>query len=160
MFGRKESKPKVRILFVESKNDFASQMAEYFARQLYDDRYEVYSAGPEKDIVDCDMISAMYESGEDIRRQISKDFKDRDFLREDEDYDIVVYMDRPTFEEWSGRTPWKGRQLLADVRQRSDFTATDDAELFDEYVRCMNEMREWVRANLADPEKLRSMVTA
>ena len=113
MFGRKQSKVKTRILFVEAKNDFASQMAEYFTRQLYDGMYDAYSAGPEKDIVDCDMITAMYESGEDIRRQISKDFKDRDFLREDEEYDVVVYMDRPTFEEWSGRTPWKGKQMLA-----------------------------------------------
>lgn len=32
MFKKKESKPKVRVLFVEQKNDFASQMAEYFAR--------------------------------------------------------------------------------------------------------------------------------
>ena len=31
MFKKKESKPKVRVLFVEQKNDFASQMAEYFA---------------------------------------------------------------------------------------------------------------------------------
>ena len=160
MFGRKQSKVKTRILFVEAKNDFASQMAEYFTRQLYDGMYDVYSAGPEKDIVDCDMITAMYESGEDIRRQISKDFKDRDFLREDEEYDVVVYMDRPTFEEWSGRTPWKGKQMLAVVKQRSEFTATDDAELFDEYVACMNEVKAWVEENLADPEKLKSMVTA
>lgn len=160
MFRKKGSKPKVRILFVEQRNDFASQMAEYFTRQLYDDMYEAYSAGPEHDIVDCEMISTMYESGEDIRRQVSKDFKDRDFLREDEDYDFVVYMDRPTFDEWSGRTPWQGRQILAEVRQRSDFTATDDVELFDEYVRSMEEVREWVRANLADPDSLGALVVA
>lgn len=160
MFKKKESKPKVRILFVEQKNDFASQMAEYFTRQLFDDSYDVYSAGPEHDIMDCEMISSMYDSGEDIRRQVSKDFKDRDFLREDEDYDFVVYMDRPTFDEWSGRTPWKGRQILAEVRQRSDFEATDDLELFHEYVRSMNEVRDWVKENLADPERLKSMVVA
>lgn len=160
MFRKKGSKPKVRILFVEQRNDFASQMAEYFTRQLYDDMYEAYSAGPEHDIVDCEMISTMYESGEDIRRQVSKDFKDRDFLREDEDYDFVVYMDRPTFDEWSGRTPWQGRQILAEVRQRSDFTATDDVELFDEYVRSMEEVREWVRANLADSDSLGALVVA
>lgn len=160
MFKKKESKPKVRVLFVEQKNDFASQMAEYFARQLYDDSYELYSAGPEKDIMDCDMISSMYDSGEDIRRQISKDFKDRDFLREDEDYDFVIYMDKPTFDEWSGRTPWKGKQILAQVKQRSEFTATDDLELFHEYVASMNEVKEWVRVHLEDPESLKNMVVA
>lgn len=160
MFKKKASKQKVRVLFVEQKNDFASQMAEYFTRQLYDDMYEIYSAGPEKDIMDCDMISSMYDSGEDIRRQVSKDFKDRDYLREDEDYDVVIYMDKPTFDEWSGKTPWKGKQFLAQIRQRSEYTATDDLELFNEYVASMNEVKEWVRVNLKDPEALKTMVVA
>ncbi len=160
MPGRKDSRRKTRILFVERKNDFASQMAEYFARQMYADRCEPYSAGPEKDIVDCEMISTMYDKGEDIRRSVSKDFKDRDFLREDEDYDFVVYFDRPTFDEWSPRTPWKGKQIFAEVLQREDFNATDDVELFDEYVRAMEGMRDWVRENLADPDGLASQVVA
>ena len=153
---KKDSKQKARILFVEEKNDFASQMAEYFARQMYDGLYDVYSAGPEHDIVDCEMIAAMYDSGEDLRRQVSKDLKDRDYLREDEDYDIVVYMDRATYESLSGKSPWQGRQMLAEVCSRSDFTATDDLELYHEYLRCMGEMREWVRENLADPEALKA----
>lgn len=160
VFKKKNSKPKVRVLFVEQKNDFASQMAEYFTRQMFDDLYEVYSAGPEKDIVDCDMISSMYVQGEDIRRQVSKDFKDRDYLRKDEDYDFVIYMDRSTYEEWRNRTPWGGKQILAQVRQRSEFQVTDDEELYEEYVRSMNEVRDWVKAHMADPEKLRTMVTA
>lgn len=160
MFKKKEQKPKVRVLFVEKKNDFASQMAEYFTRQLYDDLYDVYSAGPEKDIVDCDMISTMYDSGEDIRRQVSKDFKDRDFLREDEDYDVVIYFDRPTFDEWSARSPWKGKQLLAVVKQREEFKATDDLELFNEYKASMDEVRRWVRTNMKDPESLKSSAVA
>lgn len=160
MFKKKSSRPKVRILFVDQKNDFSSQMAEYFTRQMYDDLYEVYSAGPEKDIVDCDMISSMYVVGEDIRRQVSKDFKDRDFLREDEDYDFVVYTDARTFEEWKGRVPWQGRQILAQMRQRSDFAATDDQELHEEYIRSMNEVRGWVKEHLADPDGLKAMVVA
>lgn len=160
MFKKKSDRPKTRVLFVERKNDFASQMAEYFTRQLFDDLYEVYSAGPEKDIVDCDMISSMYVQGEDIRRQISKDFKDRDNLRKDEDYDFVIYMDRPTFDEWKGRTPWGGKQIFAEVRQRSEFTATDDQELYEDYVASMNEVRDWVKQNMADPDGLRAMVTA
>ncbi len=160
MFKRKESKPKVRVLFVEAKNDFASQIAEHFTRQMYEKYYDVYSAGPEKDIVDCEMISALYDNGEDLRRQISKDFKDRDFLREDEEYDIVIYMDRPTFEEWAPKTPWQGKQFLAEIKQRSEFTATDDLELYHEYIASMAEIREWVKENMADPEKLKSMVVA
>ena len=69
-------------------------------------------------------------------------------------------MDKPTFDEWSGRTPWKGKQILAQVKQRSEFTATDDLELFHEYVASMNEVKEWVRVHLEDPESLKSMVVA
>ncbi len=160
MFKKKESKQKVRVLFVEQKNDFASQIAEYFTKQLFDSKYEVYSAGPEKDIVDCEMISSMYDNGEDLRRQISKDFKDKDYLREDQEYDIVIYLDRPTFDEWAPKTPWQGKQFFAEVIQRSDFVATDDLELYHEYIRAMNEIRDWVKANMADPEALKSMVVA
>lgn len=158
MFGKKDAK--VRVMFVEQKNDYVSQVAEHFTNKLYPDLYEVYSAGPEHDIIDCDLISSMYQNGEDMRRQVSKDFKDRDFLREDEDYDYIIYLEKATFDEWAPRTPWKGKQILAPMRMRSEFTATDDLELYQEYVRVMNEVEAWVKENLADPSKLASMVSA
>ncbi len=158
MFKRKEDK--VRVLFVDAKNDFSSQIAEYFTAKLFGGLYEVYSAGPEHDIIDCELISVMYQNGEDLRRQVSKDFKDRDFLREDEDYDFVIYTEKSVFDEWASQTPWKGKQILAPMRQRSEFEATDDLELYNEYLRSMNEIREWVERNMADPSKLESMVSA
>ena len=157
---RKKSVPKTRVLFIDQKNDFVSQIAEHFANKMFSDLYEVYSAGPEKDFIDCEMISVLYQNGEDLRRQVSKDFKDRDYLREDEDYDVVVYMEKSTFDEWAPRTPWKGRQVLAPMRTRAEYKATDDAELFDEYVRSMNEVKAWVEANMADPEALKAMASA
>ncbi|MBO4568788.1 MAG: hypothetical protein J5674_02230 [Candidatus Methanomethylophilaceae archaeon] len=157
---RKKSVPKTRVLFIDQKNDFVSQIAEYFANKMFSDLYEVYSAGPEKDFIDCEMISVLYQNGEDLRRQVSKDFKDRDYLREDEDYDVVVYLERSTFDEWAPRTPWKGRQVLAPMRTRAEYEATDDAELFDEYVGSMNEVKAWVEANMADPEALKAMASA
>jgi protein-tyrosine-phosphatase len=72
---------KTRILFIDRKNDFVSQMAEHFAKNMFPSKYETYSAGPEKDIVDCEMISVLYQNGEDIRRNVSKEFKDRGCLR-------------------------------------------------------------------------------
>ena len=63
------STPKTKVLFVDQKNDFVSQLAEHFAREMFPSLYETYSAGPEKDIVDCEMISVMYQNGEDIRRK-------------------------------------------------------------------------------------------
>ena len=37
------------------------------------------------------------------------------------------------------------------MKLRKDFTATDDAELYDEYVEVINQVREWVKENLKDP---------
>ena len=158
MFKKKQTK--LRVLFIDRKNDFVSQIAEHFANKLYPDLYEVYSAGPEKDFIDCEMISVLYQNGEDIRRQVSKDFKDEDHLRDDQEYDVVVFLEKSTFDEWAPRTPWKGRQVLAPMRTRAEYSATDDAELFEEYVKTMEEVRGWVEANMKDPETLKSLVSA
>ena len=158
MFKKKENK--VRVLFVDAKNDFSSQVAEYFTSKLFPDMYEAYSAGPEHDIVDCELISAMYQNGEDMRRQVSKDFKDEDHLRKDQEYDYVIFTDEGVFEEWATKTPWKGKQILAPIRPRSEYTATDDLELYQEYVRTMEEVRAWVKENLSDLSKLASLVSA
>jgi len=145
---------------VDQKNDFVSQIAEHFAREMFPGLYETYSAGPESDIVDCEMISVLYQNGEDIRRQVSKDFKDRDHLRADENYDYVIYLQKSTFDEWAARTPWQGRQILAPMRTRKEYTATDDLELYNDYVATMEEVRSWIGQNMDDPEKLRALVSA
>jgi protein-tyrosine-phosphatase len=158
MFGKKDKK--VRVLFVEEKNDLNSQLAEYFTKLYYGNRYEAYSAGPKKDMVDCEMISVMYQRGEDMRRQISKDFRDRDHLREDEDYDIVIYLQKNVFDEWAKRTPWQGRQILFELGGTEDFRATDDLELANCYSELIDRVSIWVKENMNDPEKLRSMISA
>jgi len=158
MFGKKEKK--VRVLFIEEKNDLISQLAEYFTKKYFGSKYEAYSAGPKRDLVDCELISVMYQMGEDMRRQVSKDFKDRDYLRDDEDYDIVVFLGKGVFDEWAKRTPWQGKQVLCDLGYVVDFTATDDLELAECYSGLIDKMSVWVRENLADTEKLRSMISA
>jgi len=158
MFGKKEKK--VRVLFIDEKNDLTSQLAEYFTRAYFDDRYEAYSAGPKRDLVDCELISVMYQRGEDMRRQVSKDFRDRDHLREDEDYDIVVFLRKSVFDEWAKRTPWQGKQALCEMGSTDDFVATDDLELAGCYAELIERMSAWVKENLDDPKKLRSMISA
>ncbi len=154
-------KNKIRVLFVDAKNDFASQIAEHFTTKMYSDRYEAYSAGPEPDIVDCELITAMYQNGEDMRRQVSKDFENGDYQSKDRAYDYIIYTEREVFDRLSGQYPeWRGKQILAPMRSRLDYAATDDLELYQEYVRSMEEVREWVRENMADPDKLASMVSA
>ena len=156
--SKKQATAKMRVLFVDQKNDFVSQMAEHFVSQMFPGLYEAYSAGPEKDMIDCEMISVMYQNGEDIRRQVSKDFRDEDHLRKDQEYDAVIFLEKSTYDEWAPRTPWQGKQMLVDMRARPDFAATDDAELYDEYVRSMEEVRSWVKANMGDPEALKAML--
>lgn len=157
MFGKKEKK--VRVLFIDEKNDLISQLAEYFTREYFGSKYEVYSAGPKRDLVDCELISVMYQRGEDMRRQVSKDFRDRDYLRDDEDYDIVIFLCRNVFEEWAKRTPWQGKQILFET-EPGDFAATDDLELAKYYSDLIDKMSAWVRENMADAEKLRLMISA
>ncbi len=158
MFGKKEKK--LRVLFIDEKNDVTSQLAEYFAKDLFDNLYEVYSAGPQHDFVDCEMISVMYQKGEDMRRQVSKDFKDRDHLRDDEDYDVVVFLRQNVFDEWAKRTPWQGKQMICDLGSTQDFDATDDLELAQCYSQLIDKVKAWVKDNMSDPEKLRSMISA
>lgn len=151
---------KLRVLFIDRKNDLSSQIAEYYTKQIYPDSYEVYSAGPEHDIVDCDMLSVMYRRGEDLRNMVSKDFQDKSRLPEDAVFDVVVWMDRGLFDEISSQSPWAGKQIVADLGNRSTFTATDDAEL----AQCISDLADrisvWVKDNMADPEKLLSLVSA
>jgi len=158
MFGKKDKK--VKVLFVEEKNDLNSQLAEYFTKLYFGDRYEAYSAGPKKDMVDCEMISVMYQRGEDMRRQVSKDFKDRDYLREDEDYDHIIYLQKSVFDEWAKRTPWQGKQILFELERTENFQATDDQELAKCYSELIDKMSAWVKENMKDPEKLRSLISA
>ncbi|MCQ2078522.1 MAG: hypothetical protein MJZ38_00465 [archaeon] len=151
---------KIRILFVDSLNNLSSQLAEYYANQHYGDMYEVYSAGPKKDIIDCDLLSVMYQRGEDLRSMVSKDFQDTKRLPEDAEYDLIVWTEKEVFDELHTQSPWAGKQILADMGRRSEFEASDDVDL----ARCLSEMADrveaWIKENLADPEKLRTLVSA
>jgi protein-tyrosine-phosphatase len=158
MFRKKEKK--IRVLFIEEKNDLISQLAEYFTKEYFGNKYEAYSAGPKKDIVDCEMLSIMYQRGQDMRRHVSKDFKDRDYLRDDEDYDIVIFLQKDVFDEWSKRTPWQGKQMLCEIGSKDDFQATDDFELGNCYSDLIEKVNSWVKENMSDLEKLRSMIIA
>ncbi len=155
----KETK-KLRVLFIERKNDFSSQLAEYYTNSLFSDLYEAYSAGPEHDIIDCDLLSVMYRRGEDLRSMVSKDLKDTRYLPEDAVYNVVVWMEPSLFEEVGSESPWKGKQIIVDIGGRQSLDATDDAEL----AQCMSDfadkVRAWVEQNMSDQERLLSLVTA
>ncbi|MDD2411170.1 MAG: hypothetical protein PHV81_05870 [Candidatus Methanomethylophilaceae archaeon] len=160
----KETRPerdrnKVSVLFVDRKNDLQSQLAEYYTNKQFPGIYQAFSAGPEPDIIDCDMIITMYAESEDIRRQRSKGF-DSEYLPADHGYDYVIYTRPDVFEELAGKTVWKGKQILADMGSKDDFAATDDKELSEDYMRMALRIREWVRENMEDPRKLKELVSA
>ena len=159
MFGKKTER-KMRILFLDRKNDYVSQLAEYFTNQFYEGKYEVYSAGFEHDIIDCDLISVMYQNGEDMRRQVAKDLKNEELLPKDNYYEYVIYLEKPIFEEYAKKSPWQGKQILAPMITREEFTATDDAELYDDYVKVIEQVKAWVKENMKDPENLAKLVSA
>lgn len=96
----RDKKPKTMLLFVDRTNDLSSQLAEYYTNKFFPGKYEVYSAGPEKDIIDCDLLSVMYTAGEDLRTMRSKDFFDEEHLPKGEPYDYVIYTEKDVFDEF------------------------------------------------------------
>ena len=147
------------LLFVDRKNNLSSQLAEYYTKQLFPEKYEVYSAGVVKDIVDCDLLSVMYCQGEDLRNQISKDFFDEEHLPKGEPYDYVIFTEKDVFDEYASKSPWQGKQIVAHMGTMDEFTATDDFELARDINAMAARVRAWVSENLDDPEKLKTLVS-
>ena len=160
MAKEKKDAKKTMVLFVDRLNDLPSQLGEYYTKKLYPDLYQVYSAGPKKDMVDCDLLSVMYVQGDDLRYQFSKDFFDTEHLPKGEPYDYVIYTQKDVFDELAHKSPWQGRQILAHKGSREEFTCTDDAELADELRAMADRVRKWVEENMDDPEKLKALVSA
>ena len=147
MFRRSISKGKgVRIILIDEKNDLQSQIAEYFAKQSCGGRYEVFSAGPSSDCVDCELISVMYQLGYDIRDYRSKDFNDEDLPKE---YDLAVFLEKDTYERVKDNMPWNCRTSLQDFGRKENFDeATDDLELYECYKALIEKVRTWVEEDL------------
>ncbi len=152
-------KNRISVLFVDQKNELQSQLAEFYANEIAPETYQVFSAGPESDLVDCDMIISLFADGQDIRRQRSKTF-DSELLPLDNNFDFVVYTHKSVFDEYAHKTIWKGKQILADMGTKEEFTATDDKELSEEYLKMANRIRQWVKDNMSDPENLKKLVSA
>jgi arsenate reductase len=86
--GTMSSEDKKKIIFICTHNSARSQMAEGILRNIYGDKFEVYSAGTEPSRVNPYAIRSMEEIGIDIKGQISKNldmFSDMDF-----DYVVTV----------------------------------------------------------------------
>lgn len=152
----KRKSGKIRVLLVDERNDLQSQIAEYFLKETYGDIYEVQSAGPTNDFIDCELISVMYQNGYDIRRWSSKKFSRKDIMQK---IDYLVFLEKATYDRLKDDVPWEGPQLLKDFGRKENFeSATDDKELYDCYVKLIESVRDWVVETFKDPEKLPEMV--
>jgi protein-tyrosine-phosphatase len=159
MLGRKKTitkqdKNKVAVLFVDEMNDLQSQIAEHFLLEYYGNIYEVRSAGPKNDFVDCELISVMYQNGYDIRRATSKAFDAKNMI----EYDYLIFLQKETYDRIRDVIPFKGKHILKDFGSRADFKATDDKELAECYENLTDRVKEWVKETFASPETLEKLV--
>ncbi|MCQ2069763.1 MAG: hypothetical protein MJZ68_01355 [archaeon] len=157
--SRSKNGKKIKLLFVDELNNESSQLAEYFTRQLYPDLYDVYSAGPKHDIIDCDLLSVMYCRGDDLRNMISKDFDNMEHLPKDGDYDFIIWTEKGIYDRIAHKSPWQNKQCLVDFGCREKFNATDDAELAECFQDMADKIMMWVKENLKDPENLKNLVS-
>ncbi len=77
---------KKSVLFLCTGNSCRSQMAEGWARHLWGDRYDCYSAGTEKHGMNHYAIEVMKEAGVDITKHYSKTTQELPPIR----FDLVV----------------------------------------------------------------------
>ncbi len=156
MFRKRSAQKKIRLLFVDAKNDLQSDIAEYFVKEMYGDIYDVSSAGPKSDCVDCELISVMYQLGYDIRTYTSMDFGHKDLP---EEFDYVIFLEKSAYDEVKDTIPFKAPQILRDFGRKENFDkATDDLELYECIKEFIEKVREWCETTFADPENLKSMV--
>jgi len=151
---KKADKNKTAVLFVDETNDLQSQIAEYFLLKYYGDVYEVRSAGPKNDHVDCELISVMYQNGHDMRRSTSKDFSAKNMI----EYDYIAFLQKDTYERIRDVIPFKGKHILKDFGKRSDFKATDDAELAECYIALAKKVEDWIKETFSSIEDLEKTV--
>ena len=156
MFRKSKGAEKVKILLVDEMNDLQSQVAEYFIKEMYGDIYDVHSAGPKFDYIDCELVSVMYQIGYDIRFCRAKDFREKKIPAK---LDYIVFLEKATYDRINKVIPWDAPQILHDFGRKDNFEeATDDVELLECYKAFIEKVRVWVEETFSDPEKLRSMV--
>jgi len=151
---KKQDKSKVAVLFVDETNDLQSQIAEHFLLEFYGGVYEVRSAGPRNDHVDCELISVMYQNGCDLRRATSKAFDAKNMI----EYDYIVFLQKETYDRIHNVIPFKGKHILKDFGSKKDFKATDDRELADCYLKLADSVKEWVKETFSSSDDLEKLV--
>jgi arsenate reductase len=135
-----------RIIFICTHNSARSQMAEGLLRHMYNDRYEVYSAGIDPTEVQPNAVRVMKEVGIDISEEPSKSVSE--FVDQEFDYIVTVCSKAqgtcPVF-------PGRGEVIHEGFE---DPAAHDDseAESLETYRRVRDEIKTWLRGTFGDPD--------
>jgi len=91
MMSVSDYRQRKKVLFLCTHNSARSQMAEGILRDLYGDRFEVFSAGAKPSTVDPRAIRVMTEIGIDISRHRSKSMSE--FYGKEIDYVVTLCSD-------------------------------------------------------------------
>jgi len=156
VLGKKSQKDlakddRIKVLFIDEMNSLQSQIAEHFLNGMYGEKYAAYSAGAKFDVIDCELISVMYQNGHDIRSSRAKDFRSRQMPTK---FDRLVFLEKATHDRIKDIVPYDAPRYLKDFGNKGDMKATDDLELYNAYTELIERVREWVGETFADPERL------
>ena len=140
MVGRK-----LKVIFICSSNQARSQMAEGLLRDIYGDKYEVFSAGVLPTFVAPEAILALDEVGIDITHHTSQsidEYRDVEF-----DY-VITVCDRakdncPFF-------PGAKHYIHRSFREPSKAVEADE-DLLDGYRRVRDDIAKWIEETFATP---------
>ena len=132
-------KEKGKVLFLCTHNSARSQMAEGILRNLYGDKFEVFSAGTEPSRVNPYAIRAMQEIGIDISENTSKSIEG--FQGMNIDY-VVTVCDRA--KESCSTFPGAKHNIHKGFIDPSKFGGKDE-EILLGFRQIRDEIRSWIQ---------------
>jgi arsenate reductase len=129
-----------KVLIICSRNAARSQIAEAFLRNLYDDKYEAYSAGVQPSLVSTSAMLVMKEIGIDMSTHRSKSIeKFRDF-----DFDYVVTV----CDHAKETCPFfpRGKHYLHRSFKDPGNIKGNNKEVLQEFRQVRDEIKKWIQA--------------
>jgi len=135
---------KKKVLFLCTHNSARSQMAEGLLKNLYGDKFDVYSAGTEPSRVNPFAIEAMKEMGIDISQNKSKNMEC--FVGTEFDYAVTVCDNA---RESCPAFPGAKNNIHKAFRDPSQFRGKDK-EILSGFREVRDEIKSWLEAEFHD----------
>ena len=135
---------KKKVLFLCTHNSVRSQMAEGLLRALFDDRYEVYSAGTQPTEVNPYAVNVMTEIGIDISGHEAKNVEK--YIGEEFDYVITVCDNA---KETCPIFPKGKKNIHKGFEDPSSFIGNEQ-EVLDKFRQLRNEITGWIKNTFGD----------